>query len=379
MASGSTVVVGAGPPGLAAAAMLGRHGVEATVLERGDGPATSWRGHYDSLCLHTVRSLSSLPGTPLPPTLGRWVARDGFVAYLEEYAASHRLAIRTGVTVRRIDRAPGGYTIDTTQGPVEARSVVVATGYTRVPVIPDWPGRERFEGRLLHSSEYRNASSFRGLRVLVVGAGNSGSDIAVDLAAGGAETVWLSVRRPPCVVPRQALGVPAQVAAIGLHRLPTPVADALAALERRAFIGRLDDQGLPGYRNPVFSRRRREGVLPILDFGFVARLREWAFRVVPGVEGFAEGRVVLDGDRSVSPDAVIAATGYRPGLEPLVGHLGLLGARGDPRVHGASADPAAPALHFTGFRNPITGALRELRSEAAGIAGRRGVSHLESR
>ena len=281
--------MGAGPAGLAAAAMLGRHGIEALVLERGDGPAASWRGHYDSLRLHTVRSLSSLPGTPLPRSLGRWVARDPFVAYLEEYAASHRLEIRTGTAVRRIDRAPAGFTLDTTGGPVEARSVIVATGYTRAPVIPDWPGREQFEGRLLHSSEYRNAQPFRGLRVLVVGAGNSGSDIAVDLAAGGAGQVWLSVRRPPCVVPRQVLGVPAQVAAIGLHRLPPAVADALAALERRAFIGRLDAHGLPGFRNPVFSRRRREGTLPILDFGFVARLREGAFRVVPGWRGSTAG------------------------------------------------------------------------------------------
>jgi putative flavoprotein involved in K+ transport len=170
------------------------------------------------------------------------------------------------------------------------------------------------------------------------------------------------------VVPRQVLGVPAQVAAIGLHRLPPPVSDALAALERRAFIGRLDAEGLPGFRNPVFSRRRREGTLPILDFGFVARLREGAFCVVPGVEGFAGGRVVLEGDRSVPADAVIAATGYRPALHPLVGHLGVLDLRGDPRTHGAAADPATPGLHFTGFRNPITGALRELGFEATGIA-----------
>ncbi|MEP6640768.1 MAG: NAD(P)/FAD-dependent oxidoreductase, partial [Gaiellales bacterium] len=119
---------------------------------------------------------------------------------------------------------------------------------------------------------------------------------------------------------------------------------------------------------PVFGRHRREGALPILDFGFVVRLREGAFRVVPGVEGFAGGRVVLEGERAVPADAVIAATGYRPALEPLVGHLGVLDPHGDPRVHGAGADPAAPGLHFTGFRNPITGALRELRSEATAIA-----------
>jgi putative flavoprotein involved in K+ transport len=368
MAPGATVVVGAGPAGLATAAMLGRHGTPAIVLERGNGAATSWRGHYDSLRLHTVRSLSSLPGTPLPRSLGRWVARDAYLAYLEEYAASHRLAIRTGTDVRRIDRGPAGFTLDTAEGPIEARSVIVATGYARAPLIPGWRGREQFEGRLLHSSEYRNAEPFRGRRVLVVGAGNSGSDIAVDLAAGGAEQVWLSVRRPPCVVPRQALGIPAQVAAIGLHRLPPAVADVFAALERRAFIGRLDAQGLPGLRNPVFSRRRREGTLPILDFGFAARLREGAFRVVPGVEALRGGWALLEGGGSVSPDVVIAATGYRPALDPLVGHLGLLDSSGNPRVHGGVTDPAAPGLYFTGFRNPITGALRELRSEAAAIA-----------
>ena len=146
------------------------------------------------------------------------------------------------------------------------------------------------------------------------------------------------------------------------------ISDALAALERRAFIGRLDAHGLPGMWNPVFSRRRREGTLPILDAGFVSGLREGAFRIVPGVEAFAGKRVVLEGDRSVAPDAVIAATGYRPALEALVGHLGLLDRRGDPCVHGADTDPAAPGVHFTGFRNPITGALRELRYEATAIA-----------
>jgi hypothetical protein len=166
MKRGLTVVVGAGPAGMAAAAMLRRHGIDAVALERGDGRAVSWRGHYDSLRLHTIRSLSSLPGFPLPRSLGRRVSRDEFVAYLEVYAARHRLAIRTDTTV--------------------LPSVIVATGYTRAPVIPDWPGREGFGGRVLHSGEYRNAEPFRGLQVLVVGAGNSGSDIALDLAAGGA-------------------------------------------------------------------------------------------------------------------------------------------------------------------------------------------------
>jgi putative flavoprotein involved in K+ transport len=363
MARTPTVVVGAGPAGLAAAAMLRRAGVEVVVLERGDRLGSSWRSHYCSLRLHTVRSLSGLPGAPLPRAYGRWVAGPDFLSYLERYADRERLDIRTGTEVRRVDASEAGLVVTTHAEPVATAAVVVATGYNREPVVPAWA-----DERAVHSSAYRDAGPYRGQAVLVVGAGNSGSDIALDLARGGASEVWLSTRSAPGLVPRQALGLPAQVAAIPLARSPLRLADAIAGLERRLFIGDLGPQGLAAAGDGIFSRHARRSALPILDHGFARAVRAGTIPVVPAVEEIDGDEVVLEGGGRLRPDVIVAATGYRPALVPLVGHLGVLGPGGLPLHHGGAVHPAVPRLHFTGFRNPITGALRELRFEAKAIA-----------
>lgn len=362
------IVIGAGPAGLATAAMLKRKGIDALVLERGTEVGAAWRSRYESLQLHTIRTLSNLPGLALERSAGRFVNRAEFVDYLDRYAAEHRVRVQPSTDVHRIDRSAMGFQITTGTGVIDTAAVVVATGYCRQPVIPPWPGRELYTGRLLHSSEYINADRFRGSRVLVVGAGNSGSDIALDLASGGADTVWVSVRTPPQIVPRQALGLPAQLAGIGLRRAPAAMADTVARLERRIFIGDLTDVGLPAPAEGLFTHFDRVGGLPVLDFGFAGGARRGEFRVVPAVESIEAHRVVLEGGAAVAPDVVVAATGFVPALEPLVGHLGALDSRGLPRAHGGTALPNLPGLWFTGFRNPISGSLRELRFEAPAIA-----------
>ena len=368
-----TVIVGAGPAGLATAALLRARGVEAVVLERAPAPGAAWRAHYSSLRLHTVRSLSGLPGMRIPRTAGRWVARDAFVEYLERYAAERRIEIQTGIDVLRVDRAPRGFELDTTAGVLPAAAVVIATGYNGVPFIPPWPGMETFAGALLHSHDYRDAERFAGAHVLVVGAGNSGSDIALDLAGGGAYGVALAVRTAPGIVPRQALGLPAQVAAVPLAHLPARLADAVAGIERRRFLGDLDEVGLPRPRDGVFRRHRRRGALPILDHGFVAAVKAGRIPIVPAVLALAPGGAQLEGGDFLPVDAVIAATGYRPALEGIVGHLGVLGGDGLPLHHGADVHRGVPGLHFAGFRNPITGALRGIGRDAADIADARSL------
>ena len=158
-----TVVIGGGPAGLATAATLRRHGVEAVVLER-DAIAASWRRHYDRLHLHTVRWLSNLPGYRFSRSHGRWVSRDGVVRYLERYARHHDLDVRTGVEVERLDRDGDGegWLLETAGGTLHARYVVVATGYNHTPVLPDWPGGESFTGELIHGQDYRNAEPYAG-------------------------------------------------------------------------------------------------------------------------------------------------------------------------------------------------------------------------
>lgn len=368
-----TVVVGAGPAGLAAAAMLRDRGVEAVVLERDDAIGAAWRGHYSSLRLHTVRSLSGLPGMRIPRAAGRWVARGVFVEYLERYAAAGRIEIQTGIAVRRVDRVPDGFELDTTSGALPAAAVVIATGYNAVPFIPPWPGTEAFGGQLRHSHDYRDPEPFLDARVLVVGGGNSGSDIALELAGGGAYGVALAVRTPPGIVPRQAFGLPAQVAAIPLDRVPSRLADTVAGVERRLVVGDLAELGLPRPRVGVFRRHRRSGTLPILDHGFVAAVRAGRIPIVPAVVALDADGAHLEGADHLPVDAIIAATGYRAGLEGLVGHLGVLDRNGLPLHRGADVHPGVPGLHFAGFRNPITGALREIGREAADIADARSL------
>ncbi|MEN0128385.1 MAG: NAD(P)/FAD-dependent oxidoreductase [Brevundimonas sp.] len=359
----STVVVGAGPGGLAAAASLARRGVDVTVLERSDAVAASWRGHYDRLHLHTTRRWSSLPGMTIPRQYGRWVARDDVVAYLEDY--SRDLDVRTGVSVDRIDPDGSGWQLSTSDGPVAARDVVVATGYNHTPVPPAWPGVETFTGEVLHASTYRNASPFVGRDVLVVGVGNTGAELAVDLVEGGAARVRLAVRTPPHIVRRSNLGWPAQGTGIVVRHLPVPVVDRIARAVARVEVPDLSSYGLPRPTVGLYSRVL-EGSVPVQDVGLIAAVQAGSVEPVAAVVGIDGPEVLLADGARITPDVVIAATGYRRGLEPLVGHLGVLDEHGVPRTHGAR--PARPGLYFTGYTNPISGMFRELAIDAERIA-----------
>jgi cation diffusion facilitator CzcD-associated flavoprotein CzcO len=365
------LIVGAGPGGLAAAAALGSAGVPATILERASSVGSSWRGHYDRLHLHTARFLSGLPGMPIPRSAGSWVSRDDFVAYLDAYALRHALDVRTGTDVSRIDRGDRGWRIATSAGEFDATHVVVATGYNRLPLLPEWPGRDAFAGTLLHSSRYRSGAEFRAKDVLVVGAGNSGAEIAVDLVEQGASRVRLSIRRPPNIVLRMVAGfVPSQLVSILLSKLPLPFADAIARATARLTIGDLRKLGLPAPDRGIYTEMIRDRQIPIIDVGLVAALRAGRVEVVPAVEGFDGPSVRLLGGASIRPDVVVAATGYRPSLEPLVRHLGVLDEHGLPCAHGEKQAPGAPGLHFLGFSNPPTGNLREMSIDARRIARR---------
>ncbi|MGW4022773.1 flavin-containing monooxygenase [Streptomyces sp. NPDC005009] len=363
-------VIGGGPGGLAVAYALRARGVRAVVLERSGRVGDSWRRHYDRLHLHTTRRLSALPGLPMPRRFGRWPARDDVVRYLEKYAEHHRLEIVTGVEVSRIERTPDGtgWLLHATGGrELTGAAVVVATGFNHTPRVPDWPGRDTYTGEFLHASEYRDAKPFAGRDVLVVGVGNTGAEIAVDLVEGGASRVRLAVRTPPHIVRRSTAGWPAQYSGVLVRRLPVGLVDRLCRVQARVALPDLSDRGLPRPDSGLYSRVR-EGAIPVQDVGLVDAVRKGAVEVVAAVEGFEEGEVVLaDGDR-VGPDAVVAATGYVRGLEGLVGGLGVLDDRGRPVVHGARTPADAPGLYFTGFTNPISGNLRELALDAQRIA-----------
>ncbi|QDY77351.1 flavin-containing monooxygenase [Streptomyces qinzhouensis] len=394
-------VIGGGPAGLATAAALRERGVRAVVLEKSPSVGASWRGHYDRLRLHTSRRKSALPGLPMPRSFGRWVSRDDVVRYLEKYAEFHELDVVTGVEVTRIEpapvpdpdptpdpesangtgtgtgtsakgrrrrTAPPAWLLHATGGRrLTGRAVVVATGYSHTPRLPDWPGRPSFTRPLLHAREYRNPVPYEGMDVLVVGAGNTGAEIAVDLAEGGAARVRLAVRTPPHIVRRSTLGWTAQHSAVAVRRLPVFLVDRLARAQTAIAVPDLSAYGLPRPEKGLYTRVR-EGALPVQDVGLIRAVRRGAVEPVAAVESFDRDTVVLADGEKLSPDAVIAATGYERGLGGMLGHLGVLDDRGRPRTRGHRCPGGAPGLYFTGFTNPLTGMLREISLDAGRIA-----------
>ncbi len=361
------VVVGAGSAGLATAALLRRNGLSPLVLEAGSEPGAAWRERYDRLRLHTPRLLSGLPGLRIPRRYGRWVRRDDLLEYFRDYAASQGIEVRTGVRVERIDP---GWKLSTSAGEIEAEAVIVATGYNGAPFIPDWPGRDAFAGELIHSSQYRNPTPFRGRDVLVVGAGNSGAEIATDVADGGASRSRLSVRTPPQIVRRATAGIPAQLIGIGIRKLPPDWVDPFSIAQRKLSIPDLTEHGLPRPPHGIRTSFITTGTTPILDVGIVDAVRRGRVQVVAAVERFDGNDVVLADDSRIAPDAAIAATGFRAGLEPLVGHLDVLGPRGLPLK--TDGEPVLPGLWFVGFTPTLGGQLREgsiaARKVAAAVA-----------
>jgi cation diffusion facilitator CzcD-associated flavoprotein CzcO len=355
----TAIVIGAGPAGLAAAAHLRRAGVPVVVLEQGEAVAPQWRGRYDRLKLNSPRWFSTLPGGPAFAG-ATFPSRDEVVAYLEAYAAG--LDIRFNTRVERLESIGGQWLVVTGDGARRAAHVVVAGGYEHRPFIPAWPGRSAFAGEVIHASGYREPAPYAGRDVLVVGPGCTGSEVAYDLVEGGAARVRLAVRTPPNIIVRQAIGAPL---AVFFNRLPAAVGDAVMRFVRRRTIGDLTDVGLPMPEEGVFSRLRRLGVAPmIVDAEVIEAIRSRRIEIVAAVEAFDPTGVRLADGSRIEPDAVIAATGYRPGLEPLAGHLGVLDEHGAPRV---TDGEALPGLRFVGY-DPRPAQLRHGGREAARAA-----------
>jgi cation diffusion facilitator CzcD-associated flavoprotein CzcO len=349
MSQHDVAVIGAGPAGVSVALSLRDRGLRPLLIDRADHVGSSWRNRYDRLKLNTGRPFSHLPnrsyskGTPMFPT------RDDVVAHLDRHAREDGIELRLGTEVHRIERRDRGWHVATSAVDIDARQVVVATGYQHSPHVPQFPGADGFSADLLHSSEYRNPDPYQGRKVLVVGSGSSGMEIAHDLATGGAAKVWLAVRTPPNILLRALPGgLPGDLISRPLYRLPIGVADAIGRAARRKNLGDLTEFGLPIPDLGVMARVKRFGQVPALvDMEVIDAIRDGSIEVIATVESFDSDKVVLvDGSR-LDPHTVVLATGYRSGLEPLVGHLGVLDAKGKPVVWGER--PAAQGLRFIGY------------------------------
>ena len=362
------VIIGAGPAGLATAACLDHRGVDVLVLEAGPSVGSSWRQHYDRLRLHTVKEQSHLPGLPFGEKLGRYPSRDEVIAYLEAYAARFELAprARRPRPVRRVraaDRA--GSSSESARAVYLARAVVLAAGTNRVPNPERLPEQERFRGTLLHSARYRNGDAFAGQRVLVVGVGNTGAEIALDLAERGAKPT-LAVRTPVNVVPRDFLGMPTQLTSIRTRWAPLRLADGLGRLVSRLAFGDLARYGLARPELGALSSIKQRRRIPLIDVGTIAAVKRGEIAVKPAVARLTEKGAVFADDSADDFEAAVLATGYRPALEELLDVPGVLDEHGYPRDWRGGGAP--PNLFFVGYANVSTGLLREIAIEAEAVA-----------
>ena len=181
------VVIGAGQAGLASAYELAQRGVRTVVLEAGGRVGNQWRDRWDSLRLFTPARFDGLPGSKFPAPADSFPDKNQLADYLEAYGREHHLSIRTGVRALSLERSGDGYRLETTAGTIAAGHVVVATGY-QGPKVPALAQEIKPEIRQLHASGYKNASQLTG-DVLVVGAGTSGVEIAIEAAKAGHKTV----------------------------------------------------------------------------------------------------------------------------------------------------------------------------------------------
>lgn len=360
------VIIGAGPAGLACAATLRAAGLRATVLEKASEVGAVWRRHYDRLHLHTDRNRSGLPGMPMPSSYPLYPSRAQMVAYLESYATRFEIDPVFDAEVSRITREGPQWRVKSRQSELVAPIVVIATGIADAPHRPSWPGMDAFSGEILHSSRYRNPAPYAGRRVLVVGFGNSGGEIALDLANAGV-SVGLAVRSPVQIIPRDLLGLPILSWVILYRRLPAHLVDAFNAPILRLAVGNFEKLGLRRAAKGPRQMVEEDGRVPLIDIGTLAKIRDGAIAVRPGIDRFTADGIVFTDGKEEKFDAVILSTGFRPDLRPLLPNVvGVFDQHGMPRVTGKPG--AEPGLYFCGQITVPTGQLREISIEAQQIA-----------
>jgi cation diffusion facilitator CzcD-associated flavoprotein CzcO len=354
----TVTIVGAGPAGLAAAACLRRAGIDFLLLEKGQQIGSSWRRHYSRLHLHTVKRHSALPFLPFPEDYPRYVPRLQMIKYLEAYAAHFDLQPRLGQHVIAIDRDADSWCLKTAAAAaIRSRYLIIASGNNAAAVLPRLPGMEMYLGRSLHSIDYVDAKPFVGDRVLVIGMGNTGAEIALDLAEGGAHPT-IAIRDGVHVVPRELFGIPIQVVSILATRLwPQHLGDRVLRPILDLALGNPARYGIKRPQRGIFQQIAQAGRIPVIDVGTLRSIAAGAIRLAPAVASIGErGAVFCDGG-STRYDTIVYATGYRPNYHEFL------------REHtptGASTSSES-GIYFIGFHNVATGLLREIGLEAVAV------------
>lgn len=313
------VIIGAGPSGLAAAACLRAKGIPSVVIERCGCIASLWQlKTYDRLRLHLPKQFCELPLMPFPAHFPTYPTKQQFVAYLEAYAAEFGIRPSFGETVgsAEFDGAIGMWRVKTEGSGGErkeylSRWLVVATGENAEAVVPDIEGTKEFAGDVLHTSLYRSGEVYGGKKVLVVGCGNSGMEVCLDLCNYNAHPS-IVVRDAVHVLPREMLGRSTFGLSMWLLKwLPVHAVDRLLLFVSWLMLGDTARLGLERPHLGPLELKQISGKTPVLDVGTLAKIRSGHIKVCPAIKRLTvHGAEFVDGS-SEDFDAIILATGYK--------------------------------------------------------------------
>ncbi|KAE8692159.1 putative indole-3-pyruvate monooxygenase YUCCA8 [Hibiscus syriacus] len=369
------VIIGAGPSGLATAACLREQGVPFVVLERAECIASLWQKRtYDRLKLHLPKQFCQLPKMPFPEDFPEYPTKGQFIEYLESYAKHFDISpkFNEGVQSARYDETSGFWRVKTivtsgsnkTEFEYICRWLVVATGENAERVVPDIDGLDEFGGEIIHACDYKSGEKFQGKKVLVVGCGNSGMEVSLDLCNHNASPSMV-VRSSVHVLPRNFWEINVRISLLMLKWLPIWLVDKLLLILAWSVLGNIEKYGLKRPSMGPLELKNTKGKTPVLDIGALEKIRSGDINVVPGIKRFSRGQVELFNGEKVDFDSIVLATGYRSNVPCWLQEGEFFSKNGFPKAHFPNGWKGNGGLYAVGFtRRGLSGA----SSDAINIA-----------
>ncbi|XP_016456944.1 indole-3-pyruvate monooxygenase YUCCA6-like [Nicotiana tabacum] len=308
------VIVGGGPSGLAVAACLKSKGVPSVVLERSNCIASLWQlKTYDRLHLHLPKQFCELPLMSFPNDFPTYPTKQQFINYLENYAKTFDVnpVFNQTVVSAEYDRNLGFWRVKTAATEYVCRWLVAATGENAEAVVPGIEGMEEFSESIMHTCLYKSGEIFRGKKVLVVGCGNSGMEVCLDLCNHNA-TPSIVVRHAVHILPQEMLGKSTFGMSMWLLKwLPMRLVDGFLLMVSRLMLGDTSRLGLDRPQTGPLELKNLSGKTPVLDVGTLAKIKSGDIKVCPGIRRLKHHTVEFVNGKAEKFDAIILATGYK--------------------------------------------------------------------
>jgi len=331
------------------AGRLRNSNIEFDIIEKENSVGFMWSQHYDRLHLHTVKRMSALPHLPFPDSFPTFVPKNDLFQYYQDYAKHFDIQPNFGETLISVSRQENSWKIKTDLREVNYNHVIFCTGINRVLNQPHLNGLSLFNGTVTHSRFYKNPKPFVGKKTVVIGMGNTGAEIALDLALNKVPTT-ISVRSEINIVPLTLLGNPTQETALKLAKLPTPLADAISNLAQKFAIGNLEKFGIKTPKIAASAQLRETGKTPVIDLGTVEQIKNGSIKVVGDIERFEKDSIIFKNGHKEDFDAVIMATGYNSKLEEFIPNMTeMQDEYGNPKSE--IGQDEFKGLYFLGFDN----------------------------